>query len=355
MAGIGFELRKVVQKGSISSFFQIAVSGAMIVAGPWLMTIVTILLIQNFFSRYFTENIELFMGVIIYAYAFSLLIFGGSHYLITRRMSDLLYEKKERQAFGYVLIMFIPIVITSAAIASPIAFSFNLDIEHDTLFKLSTIIIFVSINCLWVIMLFVSVLKWYIKILSVYIIGLSASLFLILSLSKNYGVAGAALGFAAGQTIIVILLVMLCLIAWRPVKPDFFYKHKIKKGTNLLKTFNFIKKYRFLFFTGVFYYLGIWIDKLIFWGGFGETIPGTGFKIFEYYDIPVFSANLTMIPGLIFFTIYTETEFYTILRRFLLIIGKGLYTDIVESKNKILNIVNLSLKEQSLLQGIVSI
>ena len=97
MAGIGFELQRVLRKGGIGSFVKVALSGIMIVAGPWLLSIVGIFLIGRFADFTLQEGRGLFMGVIIYSYAFSLFIFGGSHYIFTRLLSDLIYLEKNRQ------------------------------------------------------------------------------------------------------------------------------------------------------------------------------------------------------------------------------------------------------------------
>ncbi|MDC7226530.1 MAG: exopolysaccharide Pel transporter PelG [Spirochaetales bacterium] len=362
MAGIGFELRKVVNKGGIGSFFQIAMSGAMIVAGPWLLSIITISLIRAIMSGAIAGDMELFMGVVIYSYAFSLFLFGGFHYIFTRRMSDLLYLRKEGEAFGYVLMLCIPVGIISAIIALPAVLSFNLAIEHAAVFRLFAVLLFVTVNCLWLIMLFVSVLKWYIKIMLVYTAGLASSLLLIFLLSPVFGIAGAMAGFTLGHMLIVILLILLCRLAWKPLKPgtpgDIVALEQGSSSSPVRLFSNFISyiiKHRFLFGAGLLYYWGIWVDKIIFWAVYGVNVTGTFIRLFESYDITVYLANLTMIPGLIFFVVYSETEFYTALKRFLLTISSGRYTDILVSKKKLASVTWNSLKEQSILQAVVTI
>lgn len=362
MAGIGFELRKVVNKGGIGSFFQIAMSGAMIVAGPWILSIITIMVIQTFLNQALAGGLELFMGIVIYCYAFSLFLFGGFHYIFTRRMSDLLYIKKEGQAFGYVLRLCIPISLISIAIALPAALSLNLSIPHAAMLRFSTVLIFTTVNCLWIIMLFVSVLKWYIKIMLVYTGGLAASLLLIYLLSIQFGLAGALLGFSLGHLMIVLLLMSLCRAAWKPEKPappvDIEHADEssgTRAGRTVINFYRYMYKHRFLFGAGLFYYWGIWIDKMIFWLTTGENIAGTFIKLFAEYDIPVYLANLTMIPGLIFFVIYSETEFYTALKHFLFSLSRSRYSRIIKTKQRLSKATLYSLKEQSLLQGIVSL
>jgi uncharacterized membrane protein len=355
MAGIGFELRKVINKGGLGSFFQIAMSGAMIVAGPWILSIITITAIQTFLIQALDGKLELFMGVVIYCYAFSLFIFGGVHYLFTRRMSDLLYQKKESQAFGYVLRLYIPVIIISVMISLPAALMLNLNIPHTAMFRASAIMIFTVVNCLWIIMLFVSVLKWYLKILIVYSTGLATSLLFIYLFSRMFGLAGALLGFAAGHLLIVILLTILCRTAWKPAKPDPPHDITALQGFHPLINFiRYLSRHRYLFGAGLLYYWGIWIDKLIFWRFFGENVSGTFISLFAVYDIPVYMANLTMIPGLIFFVIYSETEFYTALKRFLFKLSKGRYSDIIKAKRNLGSVTLTSVKEQCMLQGVVT-
>lgn len=361
MAGIGFELRKVANKGGIGSFFQIAFSGAMIVSGPWILSIITITLIQTFLNRSSEGGLDLFMGVVIYSYAFSLFLFGGLHYIFTRRMSDLLYLKKEGQAFGYVLSLFVPIGLISGLIALPVFLSLNIDIPNAAVFKFSAIFLFVTVNCLWIIMLFVSVLKWFIRIMLVYSSGLAASLLMIYFLTPRYGMAGALSGFAAGHLLIVVLLTLLCRSAWKPAQPGppediepagEVVPYALREIANFIK---YISKHRFLFGTGIFYYAGIWCDKFIFWLIKGESVSGTFLKLYPEYDISVYFANLAMIPGLIFFVIYSETEFYTALKSFLYKLARGKYSTILQSKRQLAKISSSSTKEQSLLQGIITI
>ena len=75
MAGIGFELQRVLKRGGIGSFVKVALSGIMIVAGPWLLSIIGIFLIGRFAGVALREGRSLFMSVVIYSYAFSLFFF----------------------------------------------------------------------------------------------------------------------------------------------------------------------------------------------------------------------------------------------------------------------------------------
>ena len=345
MAGIGFELRKAITRGGLGSFIKAAFSGMMIVAGPWLLSIVGITAIQRFMSFAVSEAPDHFMGVIIYSYAWSLFLFGGIHYIFTRMMADMLYLKDEGKAAGALIFFMVPTIVVTAAISIVSVVFINPPVAQPILFKISTVILFLSINLIWLIMIFISLLKWYGRILFIYATGMFISLFLIYLLGKPFGTAGALLGYALGQSGIALLLFILSMIAYKPV--DIF-----KNGPLFLR---YVKKFLPLLLTGIFYNWGIWIDKMVFWFTRGDQIPGTFVRLFGTFDISVYLANLSMIPGLIFFIVASETEFYLELRRFLVSLGSKTFAEIQRRKHGVLQGVKKGVSAQSLFQGVVTV
>ncbi len=346
MAGIGFELRKIISKSGPGSMLKLALSGTMIVAGPWLLSILSITLINRFMGFALEEDPKIFMAVIVYSYAFSLFIFGGFHYILTRILSDYIYEKKEEEAFSYLLLSFIPTAVFSLLISAPVLYFMDLSrLSNPVLFKFSAALLFSAINIIWITMLFVSVLKWHIKILMAYVAGMGCSLLLIYYFSLKFSIGGAMAGFALGHVLIIIMLLLICLKAFKPEKRS--------GGIGLF--LSYLKKYKYLFFSGLFYYWGIWIDKMIFWVIRGEGIPGTFFKLYEPYDFAVYFANLTMIPGLIYFVVFSETGFYIQLRKFLTSLLKNKYSRIQKKKYNLIKETKKNLYEQSFFQGVVTL
>jgi uncharacterized membrane protein len=118
---------------------------------------------------------------------------------------------------------------------------------------------------------------------------------------------------------------------------------------------SYLFRYRLLFLAGLLYAWASWADKILFWLTLGKQVEGTWFRVFDTYDVPIFFAILTMIPGLVFFTIETETSFYPRLRQFLRCIGKETWTGIIRSKQKMIRTMNAGIREQSILQGICSL
>ena len=346
MAGIGFELQRVLRKGGMSSFLQVALSGVIIVAGPWLLSIIGIFLISRFAGFALKEGAGLFMGVIIYSYAFSLFIFGGAHYVFTRFISDLIYLEKKKESAAALILASMTVTLLAGLVG--LAGVLNIgapELSHPLLFKISSLAFFVIINVLWLLMIFISLLKRFKSIFVVFLSGMLVSVIGLLLLGRPLALGGAMLGFATGQLLTVILLFVLSFKDYPPGNP-------LKTAGELFKYFS---RYRYLFLSGLFYYWGIWIDKIVYWLAVGEKVPGSFIRLFDLYDIPVYLANLTMIPGLIYFVVVAETDFYLHLKAFLNSIGRDIYKTIQERKYKLIAMMKEGVREQSIFQGVMTV
>jgi uncharacterized membrane protein len=283
--------------------------------------------------------------VIIYSYAFSLFIFGGGHYIFTRLLADLIYLKKDRQVASLLVMSCLIVAGLSVGIAAAAITRISpAGLVRPLLFKILAAAFFVIINVAWLLMIFISLLKKYVAIFLVFLGGMILSVSGVLILGRILAMAGAMLGFAAGQAFTVILLFILSFQEYRP--------GEVAEAIKALGAY--FPKYRFLFLSGLFYYWGIWIDKMVFWAVLGQKAPGTFFRLFETYDIPVYLANLTMIPGLVYFIVVLETDFYSYLKKFLQSLSGGILNEIQNRKNTMLQKLKTGLREQSLFQGVIT-
>ncbi len=346
MAGIGFELQRVLKQGGMTGVFKVALAGIVIVAGPWLISILGIFALSRFAGFALEEGGALFTAAIVYSYAFSLFLFGGLHYIYTRYTSDLIYIKDDSRAFAALLLAMIIIGILSAIIAVIAVYFINTDqVEKLLMYKIFAAVLFVSINLIWLIMIFITLLKKYMTIFLVYILGMVFSFGAVFILGKEYKLGGAMAGFSIGQ---ISILVMLLLLIRRYIKPGNIFR-EIKPLAS------YFRKYKFLLGAGVFYSAGIWIDKIVLWFYTGSSVEGTYLVLFEHYDMTVYFANLTLIPGLVYFMVFSETNFYVRLRRFLMKISTRTFTEIQEGKYRLLISMQSSIREQSLFQGVLTV
>ncbi|MBT7461476.1 MAG: exopolysaccharide Pel transporter PelG, partial [Waddliaceae bacterium] len=116
--------------------------------------------------------------------------------------------------------------------------------------------------------------------------------------------------------------------------------------------FGFLKNNKILVFTGMFYNIAIWIDKIIFWASPKATAV-TGFlRSFHEYEIPIFFAYVTIIPLLSLFLVYVETNFYLRYRTFYdKVLNRGSYAEIGRAKKEVGKSVYDGTKMLVIIQG----
>ncbi|MDC7240138.1 MAG: exopolysaccharide Pel transporter PelG [Spirochaetales bacterium] len=342
MAGIGFELRKVAALGNARGFFQASISGIMIVAGPWLISILTILMFQQPVMGIPSDFRELFVASTVYIYASSLILSGGFHYIFTRILSDFLYRNEKAEAFYYTLRYMI--------LTTPVLFLLSLGMSElllqnvHGLHRKGFILLFVFINHIWILMLTASAMKRFNQLLLGFTVGMVSSLVYMKLSVQYFGTDALMMAYALGQ---VTLFLIILIFLWGDmgcrrikIKGDFF---------------KYIKKYFLLFLTGFVYYGALWGDKIYYWYTRGSVIGNTAMRLYPEYDIIVYLTNLTMIPGMVLFVIYSETEFYMALRKFLDSLSRKPYHEIRANRRILVKTNRKVIKEQIAIQLVTAI
>jgi uncharacterized membrane protein len=147
-------------------------------------------------------------------------------------------------------------------------------------------------------------LKGYRRVMGSFLAGYFVSFVAALAL-RPFGLSGLLAGFLAGQ--ILLLFLMLALVVAR-------------YPSDRLVSFDFLDRrraYLSLSATGLLYNVGIWIDKLIFWFTPSTSEPVLGpLRASIIYDLPIFLAYLSILPGMAVFLVRVETDFAEEYHRF---------------------------------------
>jgi uncharacterized membrane protein len=251
MAGIGFELRRLLQKDSIGGRGQAYAFAAIIGSGPWVLSIVAILAIslvnirQNFPSAFVNQ----FQVSITYLMAFSLILTSPLQLMLTRFVADRLFEQRHRlilaNLFGALIVTFF-----TAGLLGVMALALWFD--GSLLYRQCMLTGFVTLCGIWVVVIFASAIKAYQHILLSFLVGYGITVGAALGL-RDFGLTGLLLGFVVGQVCLFFTLLVLVI---RQYPGD------------LLVSFDFLRRdqiYLSLIFTGLFYNAGVWADKFLFW------------------------------------------------------------------------------------------
>lgn len=298
MAGIGFELRKYLTEDSFTGTLKAYGFAGLISAGPWVLSILGVMLIGivALSQKVGGREVEQFTTSVTWIMGSSLILSGILQLVFTRFIADRLFEGRpdviNPNLFGAMLLT----TVTSGAIGIAIL----LTLFHEPLsYELLMLGNFVTLNNVWIVVIFVAGLKNFKLILYSFFAGYATTVLLSIILIP-YGMVGLLAGLLAGHA--VLLFTMLAVII-----PE----HPISDTKTVRADFLHLKQiFPILIFIGFFYNLGIWIDKLMFWfyPGTSEVIIGP-LRASLIYDLPIFLAYLSIIPGMAVFLLRIETDF----------------------------------------------
>ncbi len=318
MAGIGFELRKLLRRDSYSSLLQAYAYAGIISSGPWVLSIVGILVIGVMSVTVVVPDhlIVQFQISVTYLMVCSLVLTGPLQLAFTRYIADRLFQKKElivMPNFNGLLLL----VLGGSGGLGMLVVIFLFPRETD-LYRLLMLSGFVIMCCIWVTTIFLSGMKQYKEIVLLFAMGYAITVAGALLL-RPLGMEGLLLGFVIGH---FVLLTGMIIMVLRNYPAD------------RLVAFDFLDKgamYPTLLLTGFLYNAGIWADKVLFWihPDTGQDVIGP-LRASIIYDVPVFLAYLSIIPGMAVFLVRIETDFVEYFEKFYDAVREGGSLDYIE-------------------------
>lgn len=304
MAGIGFELRKLMKRDNLTGFMKAYVYAAVISSGPWLLSIIGMAMIGalNLTSlspqRYLLE----FQVTLSYIILTSLCLTGLLQLAFTRFISDRLFVNATDEVVPLFHGALLTVTVASGLIGMAAAISLFPD--QSALYKLLGVSGLVIESNIWIAVILLSGLRQYVAIIWLFGIGYGISALAAISL-RDLGLEGVLFGFVLGQLVILVGAVGLVI---RNFPANRFLSLTFLTDSRLFQS---------LVLTGFFYNVAVWVDKLMFW-----HFPDTSYAIIgplrgsPVYDFPLFLAHLSIIPGMAVFLMRMETDFVEHYERF---------------------------------------
>lgn len=340
MAGIGFELRRILAEDTFTSMVKGYLYSTVISSGPWLMSVLSLAGLGLFSVTFlgFQER-QTFASTVVYMYAASLVGTGFWQMLITRYLSDRLYQG-ERDVLAEA---FIPVVLITMLTQAPIAIIGLWGAPLSTAFKVSAAVGFFMISLVWQVMIFLSASRDYLAIVLSFLVGAVISIVAGLLWGRAHGLLGYLNGFNLGQfTILALLTVKVVREFGIPTRQDWGF-------------LSYIKAYPQLVGIGFFYNLSIWIDKFMFgtMSPYGR-LTAERFATYNQYDSSMFLAFFAMAPSMAIFLARTETDFAEVYKTYYDdIFFRRPYNTIMRSKKAMTDVLLNSFVDLIKIQGLV--
>ena len=340
MAGIGFELRKILSRDSYTATLRAYVYAGLISSGPWVLSIISVMLIGVVSIGVVIPEIGVrqFLVTVTYLMASSLILTGGLQLFFTRFVSDRLFERKHELILPNLLGVLLLVTLTSGLLGfTLLAVLF----DQSFLYRLLVLANFVVLCNLWLVIIFLSGMKAYNRILMVMLVGYSVmvgSAFVL----RAWQMEGLLLALLIGHASLLFLFLYDILREYRAER---------------LVAFDFLdrrKGFVSLLATGLCYNLGIWVDKFIFWFNPATSNEVIGpLRASVLYDLPIFLAYLAIIPGMAVFLVRIETDFAEWYERlFNAIRGGETLQHIGQLKTEMILVIRLGLLEICKVQGL---
>ncbi|HUW97524.1 MAG TPA: exopolysaccharide Pel transporter PelG [Acidiferrobacter sp.] len=297
MAGIGFELRKLLRHDDYFGLIRAYSYAGIIGAGPWVISILGVVLLGILSTNHvFPPNlVSQFETSVTYLIAGSLIFSGIWQLAFTRYVSDRLFAREHDLVLPNLNGLLVA-AMGSGFVLSGTATLFLFE-GTGALYRLLMSALFCLLTGVWVITVMLTGLKHYRAIISAFVVGYGVALSVGLLL-RPFGLVGLLFAFFLGQ---FLLFVGLLAVIYRSYPSRQFL------------AFDFLKRgqmYASLLACGFFYNAGIWADKIVFWftPQTSQAVIGP-LRASAIYDLPIFLAYLSIIPGMAVFLMRVETDF----------------------------------------------
>jgi uncharacterized membrane protein len=341
MAGIGFEIKKILRRESYLSIFTAYAYAGIIGSGPWILSILGVLIIGIMSVNLVVPHVLVnqFQVSITHLMAASLILTGFLQLGFTRYIADRLFEKNIDAILpNFIGSLFVTTLVSGLISMAMAMLTFP---KMDAIFRLLLIANFVVLCNIWIATIFLSGMKNYKSILVLFALGYGIAVVSATVLHESE-LNGLLLGFLMGH--FVLLLGMMVLII-RSYPSDRFIE------------FDFLRRKRMfvsLIWTGFFFNLGVWIDKYIFWYTPATGLPVIGpFNASLIYDLPIFLAYLSIIPGMAVFLVRMETDFVEYYQKFYNAVREGGTLDYIhEMRDEMVSVARQGIFEIVKIQAI---
>lgn len=333
MAGIGFQLKKLFNEHGLLANVRAYGYSTVVTVGPLALCILLMTFVQVLLQAVNTPYAEreLFLAGSQYALIFSQIITGGFNLTISRFVADQIFLEK----YENILSSLYGVISICILLGGIIAFLFFINSPLDINFIFVTYLFFVELIIVWILCMYVSALKNYMKIVKSFLIGVTISGLTIFICIKIFQINSAT----AMMTCMDIGFLFMVVRFLQYIR-EFFKVNNFQ----YFRFLQYIKKYPLLFICGFLYTLGLYGHSFIVWLGPHQHKIGDTFVIAPFYDVPVFFAYLSVLPAMVLFVVSLETSFYTTYKTYYnRILNSFPLKDILSAKKDMFRVLSLEL------------
>jgi uncharacterized membrane protein len=304
MAGIGWKLQKMIDRGSLAGTMGAYLTGVAVTSAPWLLT-TSVLMSVRLLARGDGAGLASFVLVermTTLIYALTVILSAPVHVVVSRYTADRLFDKHLEK---------IPAPLWRATRATVLGFlgvgaALMIAMRPPLLLGVVGTLLTVVVGAQWLMLSVGGGLCSPVVVLRAFCTGapLGVGASLLLCRALGLGALGYLVGFTAGQ-LTTLILILRGVAGAIP-----------RRGDESARLWPAFLEYRLLAISSLVYYVSIWTDKAMVWLLAG---PGAASQHSSVAAIAWFS----VIPAFSWIYVEIETVFYRRFRAFYQALGSG--------------------------------
>lgn len=348
VAGIGVRLNRIFEKNTImTNIYGFAYSTVVTIA-PMFVIIGTVLLMNQALGVSDVGYVprELFACTVLYIFIFSLLSASPFNAVLSRYLSDVIYEERYQDIMPCYYIGMLLNLLLSCLIGIPFCIREYIVGEVPIYYVFTGFCGYISLVLVFYSMLYLSISKDYKKISFYFYIGMLVAF--LLSLLFVY-----VFGMEKTYSMLLSLTIGFFLTASVEfAKIKSYFKENSNQYRRVLRYF---KDFWELVLTNFFYTLGLYIHNFVFWTTDMRIVVVKSFVCAQPYDMATCLAMFTNISSTIIFISRIEMHFHDRYKSYAEAVIGGRGCDIRISKERMFNQMSDEVMSMVRIQFIITV
>lgn len=348
MAGIGVKLNKIFEKNTITTDLVGFGYSAVVTIAPMFLVIANILLMGNVlgYSKIDYASRELFSCTILYIFIFSLLTAAPFNAVLSRYMSDVIYDERYEDILPCFEIGLLLNLVLSSILGIPFCIHEFLTGQVDMIYVFTGYSGYISLVLVFYSMLYLSICKDYKKISIFFFTGMLCSFLLSMLFVFVFSME------TAYSMLLALVVGFFLTAALELAMVKRYFKKNSRRYRQVLVYF---KKYWKLILTNFLYTLGLYIHNFVFWTTDLQMSVADSFICAPPYDMATCLAMFTNISASIIFISRVEMHFHERYKAYSEAVIGGRGADIKIAKDRMFGQLSAELMNLARSQFIISV
>lgn len=348
MAGIGVKLNKIYSQNTIvTSLFGFGYSMIITIA-PMLLVMLAVVLMQILleFSKLGYAVRELYSCTVLYIFIFSLLTASPFNAVLSKYMSDAIYNETYEDILPCYYVGLILNVTLACLLGIPFCIREYLAADVSLLFVFAGYCGYIALTLVFYSMLYLSICKDYKKISLFFLIGMTAAILLSL---------GFVHVFHMETTLAMLLALTIGFLLIAGLELALVTSYFRKNSGKYREVLQYFLRYWQLVATNFLYTLGLYVHNMVFWNTDMRMVAADSFVCAPAYDMASCLAMFTNITASVIFISRVEMYFHERYKRYSEAVIGGRGSDIEQAKRRMFSQLSDELMNLARIQFIISV